>query len=98
MRRLDELFTAWPFFGSRQMTPMLRAEGDRQPKARAPVDVQNGDRSAGAEAEHLKAGAGPQDFPSSPAQYQNPVAEQRLGRGYHLSSNWTRLPLFRRDH
>ena len=27
MRRLDELFTAHPFFGSRRMTVMLRAEG-----------------------------------------------------------------------
>ena len=27
MRRLDELFTAWPFLGSRRMTAMLRAEG-----------------------------------------------------------------------
>lgn len=27
MRRLDELFTAWPFLGSRRMTEMLRAEG-----------------------------------------------------------------------
>jgi putative transposase len=26
-RRIDELFTAWPFFGSRRMTAMLRAEG-----------------------------------------------------------------------
>jgi putative transposase len=26
-RRIDELFTAWPFFGSRRMTTMLRAEG-----------------------------------------------------------------------
>jgi putative transposase len=29
MRRLDELFTAWPFLGSRRMTAMLRAEGHR---------------------------------------------------------------------
>jgi putative transposase len=28
MRRLDELFTAWPFLGSRRMTAMLRAEGE----------------------------------------------------------------------
>lgn len=28
MRRLDELFTAWPFLGSRRMTEMLRAEGE----------------------------------------------------------------------
>ena len=27
MRRLDELFTRWPFLGSRRMTAMLRAEG-----------------------------------------------------------------------
>ena len=27
MRRLDELFTAWPFLGSRRLTIMLRAEG-----------------------------------------------------------------------
>jgi transposase InsO family protein len=27
MRRVDELFTAWPFLGSRRVTAMLRAEG-----------------------------------------------------------------------
>jgi putative transposase len=27
MRRLDELFTAWPFLGSRRMVALLRAEG-----------------------------------------------------------------------
>jgi putative transposase len=27
MRRIDELFTAWPFLGSRRMAVMLRAEG-----------------------------------------------------------------------
>jgi putative transposase len=26
-RRIDELFTAWPFLGSRRMTTLLRAEG-----------------------------------------------------------------------
>ena len=29
MRRLDALFLAWPFLGSRRMTAMLRAEGHR---------------------------------------------------------------------
>ena len=29
MRRLDELFLAWPFFGSRRMTAMLQSEGHR---------------------------------------------------------------------
>ena len=27
MRRLDELFTAWPFLGSRRMAAMLRSQG-----------------------------------------------------------------------
>ncbi|MCP3367606.1 IS3 family transposase [Bradyrhizobium cajani] len=27
MRRVDELFTAWPFLGSRRMTAMLKTEG-----------------------------------------------------------------------
>src|ERR1043166_10311305 len=29
MRRIDELFTSWPFLGSRRMTAMLHAEGLR---------------------------------------------------------------------
>lgn len=29
MRWIDELYTAWPFLGSRRMTTLLRAEGDR---------------------------------------------------------------------
>jgi putative transposase len=29
MRRIDELFTAWPFLGSRRVTMLLRAEGHR---------------------------------------------------------------------
>lgn len=29
MRRIDELFTAWPFLGSRRMAALLRAEGYR---------------------------------------------------------------------
>jgi putative transposase len=29
MRRIDELYMAWPFLGSRRMTALLRAEGQR---------------------------------------------------------------------
>ncbi|MFK4531942.1 transposase InsO family protein [Bradyrhizobium ottawaense] len=36
MRRLDELFTAWPFLGSRRMTAMLKAEGLRVNRKRVP--------------------------------------------------------------
>jgi putative transposase len=30
MRRIDELFTTWPFLGSRRIAAMLRAEGARR--------------------------------------------------------------------
>jgi putative transposase len=29
MRRIDELYTAWPFLGSRRMTALLQTEGYR---------------------------------------------------------------------
>jgi putative transposase len=35
MRRLDELFTAWPFLGSRRMAAMLRADGHAVNRKRA---------------------------------------------------------------
>jgi putative transposase len=35
MRRLDELFTAWPFLGSRRMAAMLRADGHAINRKRA---------------------------------------------------------------
>jgi putative transposase len=34
MRRIDALFTAWPFLGSRRMAAMLRAEGQRVSRKR----------------------------------------------------------------
>jgi putative transposase len=34
MRRIDELFTAWPFLGSRRIAAMLRAEGWRVTRKR----------------------------------------------------------------
>jgi putative transposase len=35
MRQLDELFTGWPFLGSRQMAAMLRAAGHSINRKRA---------------------------------------------------------------
>jgi putative transposase len=35
MRRIDELFTAWPFLGSRRMAALLRAEGHAVNRKRA---------------------------------------------------------------
>ena len=45
MRRIDELFTAWPFLGSRRMALMLRrARAADQPQARAAADAADGHR------------------------------------------------------
>jgi len=46
VRRLDELFTAWPFLGSRRMARMLKEEGFAINQAGAAADAQDGDRGA----------------------------------------------------
>jgi putative transposase len=66
MRRIDEMFTAWSFLGSRRMTAMLRAEGyainrKRVRRLMRPMGIAD----AGAEAAHDQAGAGAQDLPLS---------------------------------
>ena len=58
MRRIDELFTSWPFLGSRRMTAMLRAEGLKINRKR----VQRLMRQMGIEA------LGPKPRTSKPAQ------------------------------
>jgi hypothetical protein len=63
MRRIGELFTVWPFLGSRRMTAMLRAEGLLgEPQARPTPDPPDGDRGARAEAENEQARARPSDL------------------------------------
>jgi hypothetical protein len=45
MRRIDEIFTSWPFLGSRRLARILREEGTSdQPQARAAADAADGDR------------------------------------------------------
>ncbi|WFU20784.1 hypothetical protein [Bradyrhizobium sp. CB3481] len=46
MRRIDELFTAWPFLGSLRMTAMLQSQ------AQPATDAHHGDCGARAEAPH----------------------------------------------
>src|SRR4051812_5940883 len=57
MRRIDELFMAWPFLGSRRMTALLRAEGFSINRTGAAADAQDGHRRTRAEAEDDQAGA-----------------------------------------
>jgi len=58
MPRIDELFTAWPFLGSRRMTTSASRGPCHQSQAGAAVDAQNGHRGAWAEAAHHEVGAG----------------------------------------
>ena len=87
MRRIDELFTAWPFFGSRRMTAMLRAEGVNVNRKR----VQRLMRLMGI------AALGPKPRTSkpalatgsilSPAQSDDRACEPRLGGRHHVHSD-----------
>lgn len=60
---MTQLFTAWPFLGSRRMTAMLRAEGHDLNRKRAAADAQDGHRRARAAAAQHQAGAGHKIFP-----------------------------------
>ena len=79
MRRLDELYMAWPFLGSRRMTALLRAEGHRINRKR----VQRLMRRMGT---HHKPRARPQDLPVSVAQSDDRAAEPGMGGRYHLDT------------
>ncbi len=55
MRRIDQLFTAWPLLGPRRTTAILNGEGCRnQSQTRAAVDAQDGHRGAGTKARTKK--------------------------------------------
>jgi len=83
MRRLDELYMAWPFVGLRRTTALLRGAGhviNRQ--AGAAADAGHGHRGAGAEAGDNQAGAGEQEScPESSAKWSWPLVFWRGGRG-----------------
>lgn len=92
MRRIDELFTSWPFLGLRSMTAMLRAEtACHQLQARAAADAQNRDRGARAEAPHQQARAGAQDLPLSVAGPFDRAPQPGPVRRHHLHSDRPRL-------
>jgi putative transposase len=69
MRWIDELFTAWPFLGSRRMTAMLRAEGVFVNRKR----VQRLMRLMGI------AALGPRPRTSKPAQIEKAAPDRNIG-------------------
>ena len=72
MRRIDALFTAWPFL---KFAPdngdAARRRRAREPQARSAADAPDGDRRARAEAENEQARAGPPDLSLSPASIEH---------------------------
>jgi hypothetical protein len=89
MRRIDELFTAWPFLGSRRMTAMLRCGGPGQSQACAAADAQDGDCGARIEATDDQAGARTQDIPLSLVRSYDRAAEPSLVCAHHSTRSST---------
>jgi putative transposase len=83
MRRLDELFLAWPFFGARRMTATLRAEGQRINRKRVRRLMRLMGLTALGPRPHLEAGAGAQDLPVPPARPRDRAREPGLGGRHH---------------
>ena len=63
MGRIDELFTTWPFLGSRRMARLLAEDGRAVNRKRAQRLMRlYGHRGAGSQAAHQQAGAEPSDL------------------------------------
>ena len=86
MRRIDELFTAWPFLGSRRMAAMLQAEGLPVNRKRVQRLMRKmGIAALGPKPSTTQAGAGPQDLSLSAARHDDRPAEPGVGGRHHLS-------------
>jgi putative transposase len=89
MRRIDELFTAWPFLGSRRMTAMLRVEGVNANRKR----VQRLMRLMGI------AALGPKPRTSKPSPghriYPYLLRDMTIERANHVAADITYIPIGR---
>jgi len=98
MRLIDELFTAWPFLGSRRLAVMLREKGYSINRKRVQRLMREMGLRRWAEAADDQASARTQDLPVSPAQSGDRPTEPGLGRRHHLHPDRARVPLPRRRH
>ena len=99
MRRIDELFTAWPFLGSRRMTAMLRAEGVFVNRKRVQRLMRlMGIAALGPKPRTSKPAPGHRIYPYLLRDVTIERAEPRLGGRHHLHSDRARLSLSRGDH
>ena len=99
MRRIDALFMAWPFLGSRRMMAMLRAEGQRvNRQAGTTADAADADRRPRVEAADDEAGAGAQGLSIPLAGPGDRPAEPGVGGRHYLHPDRPRVPVSRRHH
>jgi putative transposase len=70
-RRIDELFTAWPFLGSRRVTTLLGAEGHPVNRKRIRRLMREMGSGPGTEAADDEAEAWAQDLPLSAARAEH---------------------------
>jgi hypothetical protein len=94
MRRIDALFMAWPFFGSRRMTAMLRAEGLTVNRKRVQRLMRlMGIAALGPKPKTTKPAPGHKIFPYLAARHRHRPAEPGVGGRHHLHPHWPRVPL-----
>ena len=98
MRRIDELFTAWPFLGSRRMTALLRAEGLAINRKRVQRLMRKMGIAALGPKPRTTKSAGAQDIPVSFARPDHRPSEPGVVRRHHLYPDRPRLALSGGDH
>src|SRR5512132_114147 len=91
MRRIDQLFLAWPFLGSRRITAMLRAEGLEVNRKRVRRLMRlMGIAALGPKPRTTKPPAWAQDLPVPFARPGDRAAEPGVGRRHHLHPDRSR--------
>jgi hypothetical protein len=99
MRRIDELYTAWPFLGSRRMTALLRVEGHRINRKRVQRLMRRmGIAALGPKPRTTKPAPRHKIFPLSIAPPGDRAAEPGVGGRYHLCPDRTGISLPGGDH
>jgi len=98
MRRIDALFTAWPFLGSRRMTAMLRADGLTVNRKRVQRLMRvMGIAALGPKPRTTKPAPGHRIFPYLLRDLVIDRPNPGVGGRYHLRARRPRLPLSGRD-
>ena len=99
LRRIDELFTAWPFLGSRRITALLRAEGRAVNRKRVQRLMRwMGIAALGPKPRTTKPAPGHKNLPVFASGFADRAAEPGLGGGHHLRPDRPRLLVSGGDH